>query len=557
MEEEAAAAALSAAAAVHSRAGAAATAAAADAAAILGEALTLLEAATLSVRLSRVLIAEHGVAAVVRAVATLTVVRVGPEGYGAPLCDAAADEALARACAILLGLARIVAASPAGIPGLEPPPTSITDGTGVLVDDNALMLTSTTTSTSMNTTPATATASASPVFVSEAAVAAHRRARSGHIVGEPLEESRLAAARSLQRGVVFRVLARVLNARVALRGGAAAAALALGVATHGRIGGVGVAAAAVGAGAVEALVGALRAHPGHRALFHALATALGCLALAGRALDARGAAALPAPNELAGAAAVAARGGSRQLLRELGAGGYALWQTPSGAAAGAAALRALLLVAETRSGAVALRKQGAVDAVIAALDAAGGGAGGGGEAVTVSTADGNCGGKIDAPSGTTNDAPPATELYPIVPALAMAILSKLLDARDLATAIGVIKAAGAALDTGTGGGSAATVVALTTVAALAAGGEGGGGGGCLWFRWRRRVYRRNARHRRRRLPCSMGRSCRRDDRFALRHRSGIERDQRGARGAGGTRCINAPSSGIGYGSRCRRACGPR
>ncbi len=63
-------------------------------------------------------------------------------------------------------------------------------------------------------------------------------ATSVRIVGV-LEESRFALAESLQREVVFRVLARVLNARALLRGGAAAAALALGVAAHGRLGGKG------------------------------------------------------------------------------------------------------------------------------------------------------------------------------------------------------------------------------------------------------------------------------------------------------------------------------
>ena len=358
----------------------------------LTDALVLLQACTLSARLSGAMLVAGGVPALVRCLALLAPLK--PAAMG----EEAQEEALMRASAALCGLARLAVTNwGVGIPGLHPVPTSLCNalggGQGSAGSGSGLLQL-----LPFAATPPSAAGSTS----SADGVSAHRRLRSGHTTGTALAAVQGAAASSLQRSVVFRILTKALNARPGVRGHVAASALALGVLClvqgpavgRGSVAAEAAAAAqasaelAITASMVEAVAGGLRIHVSHPPFLQALATSLGCLALAGRAMDAAtGQPRVPAPPETPGSAAVCSRGGSRQLIRELqaaNAAGGAPWASLAGQGALCALLRALLLCAETGLGSEMLKKQGAVEALIGTLDggATGGGAGGGEEGVS-------------------------------------------------------------------------------------------------------------------------------------------------------------------------------
>ncbi len=126
--------------------------------------------------------------------------------------------------------------------------------------------------------------------------------------------------RALFRPVVIKALVRSLNARPMLAAHAAATSIALGVLSLGSSGSPSPIDQLVSHGAVEAITGAMRTHASSSATLVAAMNALGCVAISGRAVDERTGLLLPALDETVGSSAVATRGPSRQILRELQVG---------------------------------------------------------------------------------------------------------------------------------------------------------------------------------------------------------------------------------------------
>ena len=447
------------------------------------EDLCLLEAVCSSARLAGVAVGAGAVHVVSRALAFVAVIKATaptPVGSGralrpagrvmdlatatgglslgsgdaASLSEALHAEAIARAAAVLTGLARLHlrggdGSDPMGagtVPGVDPIPTSVLPS---LVDAGA--------------------DGSGPISGATAATATSRRRtlRSALPVGADVR-ARIGSA--LFRPFVPRALVKALthisgNYKSPGASGAHVAAMCVAVGVYALAAPAEEMEALVAAGVVEAVTAAMRAHGGRvRAIFLAAATALGGIAAAGRLpVDSHtGLLRLPAPADTVGAAAVATRGATRHVLRELanaataagvvvggdargdnggdreastiggprrggpgggggaepqrGGGGGGSSTAPAqrwGASAGGRAslcaiLRLLLAVADTGNGAALLKKQGAVEALIATLNA---GASGGSEdesAATVAadgvrTGGGHSGSNADSGAASTRD----------------------------------------------------------------------------------------------------------------------------------------------------------
>jgi hypothetical protein len=130
--------------------------------------------------------------------------------------------------------------------------------------------------------------------------------------------------RALMRPVVVKALVRSLNARPMLPAHAAATSIALGALSLGDSGAGGSSSSSspidllISHSAVESITNVMRTHASAAATLVAAANALGCIAICGRIVDeSTGLLVVPAPDETAGSSAVATRGPSRQILREL------------------------------------------------------------------------------------------------------------------------------------------------------------------------------------------------------------------------------------------------
>jgi hypothetical protein len=164
------------------------------------------------------------VPAVVRALAVVSVVRCDRAGdHSAPIVDAVADEALMRGSATLLGLARLIAAAPAGIPGLSPAPTSVTDCAGVDVTSSAAATDGATLGDGSAPSAAAPASERRHHHADSLATRSpsthhhHRRSRSGRVTGAALDAVRASLCESLHRATVFRVLVKV-RSTACLRG---------------------------------------------------------------------------------------------------------------------------------------------------------------------------------------------------------------------------------------------------------------------------------------------------------------------------------------------------
>jgi hypothetical protein len=355
----------------------------------------------------------------------------------------------------------------------------------------------------------------------------HRRRRTGKILVDEMQRVRSDIGRGLFRLVVVKTLVRSINTCSRLAAHASAASIALGVMAQGMAGAPSSPLEMViQLAGVEAITSVMRSHSDHIPALIASSNALGLITVSGRAIDdATGLLRSPAPAETPGSASVATRGGTRQIIRELQVGATGQrWNSAFGQAALCGLLRVLLGVADTAKGADLLRKQGTVEALINTLDssaidaAAGlnlGGEGGdsaaaakakgvsSGSGGTSSGAAGDEGmGGIPLDRGISNDAffgsgldaalsgsgviddlnSAASAQSAEATTLIIAILSKLMDTKDLADAIRIIRqtAEKAANFTLKGAGVTLCTAALTTVLALAGNDNGRKVSADLW-----------------------------------------------------------------------------
>ena len=515
--------------------------------------LCLLEAVTNSMRLSGVLVRAQGVSVLVRTICVVSVTRARIEGSndsarsgGAILSKAKSmaqlqqkaeasaagkggsdpdadrsisetlqEEILARSCDILAGIARLNIDSPHGSIGFDPIPTSLSNSSS---------------SESSNLFPQTSVGPASRAVVSLSITSSrsqHRRLRSGKTTGEALMQLRTLMGNALFRPVVLRVLVKVINSKSNLKRFVSSASLALGVLSQGT---VGVRPTCfpldymIAQGAVEAIVSGMRAHPNALIVILSASSGLGLVSVSGRPVDSEtGQLCQPAPPETIGSAALATRGATRQMIRELQnaadagttSGPLGRWGGELGQATLCAILRALLVIAETSKGAELLKKQGCVDALVATLDlaatietgldslgsvdstsngapekvksgdekASAGGAGSTNSVMTLLSGDTysnfNSSEAQTSSSGTSSSSSSSSIESK---RLAIATLSKLMDLKDLQEALAVIhasaeKASELQLKPQ---GIAFCSVALTTVLALAGSEQGRKAGAKVW-----------------------------------------------------------------------------
>jgi hypothetical protein len=514
------------------------------------ECLCLLEAVTNSVRLSGVLVKAQGVSVLVRTICVVSVTRARIEGSndsarsgGAVLSKAKSmaqlqqkaeasaagkggtdpdadrsisetlqEEILARSCDILAGIARLNIDSQNGNIGFDPIPTSLAH----IASDSG------------NTIQSGSSTSGSHHSASKSSH--HRRLRSGKTTGEALLQVRTLMGNALFRPVVLRVLTKVINSKSNLKRLVSSASLALGVLSQGTLGVRPTCSPLdymITQGAVEAIVSAMRAHPNALIVILSASSGLGLVCIAGRSIDLEtGQLTLPAPPETIGSAALATRGATRQMIRELQnaadagstSGPLGRWGGNLGQATLCAILRVLLVIAETSKGADLLKKQGCVDALVATLDLAAtleGGfdvignstssvSAGGSEKVKVSddksaSTNENTGNtnsvmtllsgdsssnsnSSDAQTSTSGTSSSSSSFSAESKRLAIATLSKLMDLKDLQDALAVIhlsaeKASELQLKPQ---GVAFCSVALTTVLALAGSEQGRKAGARVW-----------------------------------------------------------------------------
>ena len=254
----------------------------------------------------------------------------------------------------------------------------------------------------------------------------------------PFRALQMEIGRTLCRPHVVKALVRSLNTRSALSAHAAATCIALGVIGLGRIGNEnGAVELIISQNAIEAMASVMRAHSNSSATVVAAANALGCIAIANRVVHDSGLLALPAPDESPGTVAIATRGPSRQILRELQAaateecGNGSRWISPVGQATLGTLLRTLCVLADTAAGADLLRKQGAVQTLLGTLGASP-------SSVMVDSATNHLSAKSNSISVDPDSASDArstssgSQLGTEATALILGILSRLMDMSDLA-----------------------------------------------------------------------------------------------------------------------------
>lgn len=443
-----------------------------------------------------------------------------------------------RSCDTITGLARINLDSRFGVPGLDPVPTSISNGTSLVSSGVGGR------GASSASRPGAGMRLSSPITSNATKLAAragvvssgHRRMRSGKTTGDAFFRIQADIGSAVYRPVVFRILVKAINTRSNLRSLVSAASVALGVLSLGSLGAsCSPLEVIIGQGGVESVVGGMRTHPNAQHVLLSVTNGLGCIAISGRPIDEQtGALRMPAPAETAGSAAVATRGATRQIIRELqnaaaaANGGGSRWNGILGQAALCSMLRVLLVVAETGKGADLLKKQGCVDTLIATLDssassASDGAAGGDGASSGSGTTTGKdheggpSKGEDDKGSAVANALAGGDAfgglLPPLTPSgsdgrsgaagagsgaeivgdafgsvngeanqLVIAILSKLMDTKDLAEALKMILSTTEKINHGTvkPGNTTLCSVALTTVLALANTENGQKAGASIW-----------------------------------------------------------------------------
>lgn len=512
--------------------------------------LCLLEAVTNSVRLSGVLVRVQGISVLVRTICVVSVTRARIEGSndsarsgGAVLSKAKSiaqlqlkaeasaagkggsdpdadrsisetlqEEILARSCDILAGIARLNLDSPFGNVGFDPIPTSLSINT----PESSYII-----------PPLSGATTSRAVSSSTPTKSHHRRLRSGKTTGEALLQLRTLMGNALFRPVVLRVLIKVINAKSNLKRFVSSASLALGVLSQGT---VGVRPTClpldymIAQGAIEAIVSGMRAHPNALIVILSASSGLGLVCVSGRPIDSEtGQLCLPAPPETIGSAALATRGATRQMIRELQnaadagttSGPLGRWGGEIGQVTLCSILRTLFVIAETSKGAELLKKQGCVDALVATLDLAAtieagmdalgssdiSSSGGAdkvksGDDKSSASSGGNTNSVMTLLSGDSYSASNSSDSQSSNSGLtsststssaeskrlAIATLSKLMDLKDLQEALGVINAsAEKASDLQLKPqGVAFCSVALTTVLALAGSDQGKKAGAKIW-----------------------------------------------------------------------------
>jgi hypothetical protein len=455
----------------------------------LTENLCLLEAVSTTSRLAAALVQSEGVAVVIRAIGIISVVKGIPEAEASKFVaskkastmipEKLQDEVLMRACNTLAELVRLNLRWEFGVPGIDPIPTSAIPASGISSVSGGfkghMRL--------VSGLPAMKSSSKDRLLVRAGLVnSTSRRGCSKADQSDNILDLRKSIGRALFRPIVFKTVIRCLNIKAHMPLQTASASIALGVLSLGSLAAVSLPVEmAITHQGVEALTAALRAYANNGGLKISAATALGCLSIANREVDkATGLLKSAGSTEFAGATAVATRGGSRQIIRDLqlaatGSVPGIRWMSTLGQAELCAYLRALLCVADTAKGSELLRKQGALEALVGTLDAnavsekskmsdeAAVPTSGAGEPPSHSGAHPHASADFEAVTAMED-----ASHNPETVALIIAILSKLMDSKDLNDAIRIILSTAdkVAIDAVKGPSIALCTVALTTILAL-------------------------------------------------------------------------------------------